>query len=374
MSAEFWRLPGPARYIEKIRHDLLDCKNTLTILSPHTPEGLYDELQRGIESRGTGFYWQQLYGKPDHRPPAKWMASHFGVELPTSAGPCEFHDIEQVMGTVVVVTELPADPEILRRWRTFLEHYAQICRSNGGPMSPRLLIQWPPEGDLPESELRLTMHPWSGMLDSVDIALYAAQLVRRKGYSPFNRLLMVALAAKLSGGDPILCRILCNFNMQELLEPCSILAEYARSSGWSGTATASRKEGTLIELDGEIREHPAWMAAQGKEKELGILIWSAQVGVLLPLIEERRQEIVEQVGKYLFVPADLPHYQKVESVNELEIGSIHFQLTNHSNPVPRPIKDVVWRLKELRNHLSHREPVPAALLDEVTIRAITRGL
>jgi len=374
MSPEFWHLPGPARYIEKIRHDLLDCKNALAILSPLTPEGLYDELQRGIESGGTGFYWQQLYDRPDHRPPAVWLASHFGVELPTSAGPCEFHSIEGVMGMVVVVTELPTDPGILRRWGTFIEQYAQICRSDGGPMSPRFLLQWPFEGELPESDLRLTLHPWGGTLDSTDIGLYAAHLLRRKGHTPFNRLIMVALATKLSGGDPILCRTLCKLNLTELLEPFQVLADYARSRGWGDTTPLSAQKGTLVDLDGESREHPALMAVQGKEKELGALIWSAQVGVLLPFIEERRQEIVEQIGKYLFVPNDLPHYQKVESVNELEIGNIHYQLANYPNPVSKPIKDVVWRLKALRNSLSHRKPVPAARFDEIMIRALTRGL
>lgn len=372
MNPVFWRLPGPARYADRIRHDLLDGFSVMAILSPLTPDGLLYELQGAMEEGGFG--WRQLYDRPDQRPPAVWLAEQLGEELPMSAGAVEFYNMPAAMGTTFVMTDLPNDPAILGRWAGFVEQHAQLSRAATSTMSPRFLFLWPDGHSLPESDVNLTLHPWSDIVDSTDIHLYAALLLRRSGQTNYNRSLMVALAAKLSGGDPHLCRELCVRDLAELLEPLPKLREYADRLGWTATSKPSVRDGSLLCVDGVVREHPAFLAVCERARDISILVWSAQLGVLMPMMEERRQEIVEKVAGYLTVPDDLPKYKAVDDIQDLEISSICFQLLNHPGPVPRDVKDQVKRLKKVRDFLSHRKALPAdLLLDEGTIRSLAKG-
>ncbi len=372
MSSVFWRLPGPAGYIERIHNDLVDNRNVIVLLTGITPDGMLYELQNAVEQ--SGIAWRRLYEPPGHTPPANWLAEQCGEPLPPSATAIDFHSLQSAAGTTFILKNLPDDARLLQTWSEFVERYSQASRASENIWAPRLLIFWPSDGKhLPTSDLRLTVHPWEGAVDSVDLQLYAALLIRRTNQSPYIRNLIAALTAKLSGGDPVLCKYLCSCSFQELMAPKEILIKYALERGWDGSTVLSKGDGSLILIDGVKKEHPAIMAAQGKDRELISLIWSAQVSVLMPLLEERRQEIVGRMSDRLHLPQNVPSWQAVKDVRDLEIGIIWYQLHNFPAHMPRNLKEQINNLKKVRDDLSHRKVLSAEfLLEEGTIRALTK--
>jgi hypothetical protein len=375
MNPEFWRLPGPARFIEKIRADLLDCRNAITVASPHLPDDMLTEVQRGVEGGYAGYEWHRLYNPPDLKAnPATWLARHFGVELPVTATAHDFHDVDEAAGTVIVMADFPDELPLLGKWAAFAEQYAQVCRASGGSTSPRFLYHWPMPGHLPNTDLRLTLHRWDDTIDSTDILLYASLLMRRSGQSPFKRMLMGMMASRLSAGDPDLCQILCSLNLQEILKPLPHLKHYAAGKGWDGNTPASLEKGTVVLLDGMEKEHPAWLAMQGREQDIAMLVWGAQISCIMPLVEERRQELVDAVRHILKIPDHLPPDQTPDSIEEIEIGAIHYQIKHSGVRVPQAVWHLSRTLRNVRNDLAHRKPLSGDRLSDETIKALTRGL
>lgn len=375
MIPEFWRLPGPARFIERIRTDLLDCRNAITLASPHLPDDMLTEVQRGVEGGNAGYKWCRLYNPPDLKAnPASWIARHFGVELPATATAYNFHGVEEAGGTVIVMADFPEDLPLLSKWAAFAEQYAQVCRALGDSTSPRFLYHWPTSGHLPKTDIRLTLHRWDDTIDSTDIHLYASLLMRRSGQSPFKRMLMGMIASRLSAGDPDLCQILCSLDLQEMLDPLPHLIHYAAGKGWDGNTQATLENGTVVLLDGMEKNHPAWLAVQGREQDIAMLVWGAQISCIMPLIEERRQELVDVVRHILKIPDHLPPDQTPDSIEEIEIGVIHYQIRHSETRVPQAVLNLSRTLWNVRNDLAHRKPLSGGRLSDETIRILTRGL
>lgn len=372
MSADFWRLPGPAGYVRGIHHDLVDSCNVVATLTSITPDGVRYELQDAVEK--SGIAWNFLYDRPGEDAPANWLARQCGCELPAHATAVDFHTLPAAAGTTFVL-ELPNIAGTLQCWGKFIERYSQAIRASENVWAPRLLVFWPGSEQLPVTDLRLKIHHWEGSVDSTDIQLYAALLVKRHRINLFSRHLMAALAAKLSGGDPVLCRSLCNCTLSELMTPEPMLKCYALERGWAESTEPSGPDGSLIRTDDCWKVHPALLAIKGRLSELSAMVWSAQVGVLLPLLEERRQEIVANIGDRLHIPQMVPLWQAVKEVSDLEIGAIWYQLHNHQSFIPRNLKQQVNCLKKIRDDLSHRKALSAEfLLDEGTIRSLTKTI
>ena len=367
----FWRLPGPASYVEKIHYDLTDCCNVIAILNGITPEGILFELQDAVER--SGISWERIYREPNGEPPVTWLASHCGEELPWSATPVDFHRLKAAAGKAFVI-EMPYSKKVLDEWCTFIVRFAQACRADNNILSPRMLLLWPHHGgNLPGTDLRLKVHQWTGTVESTDIHLLAALLLRNTQMSSFYRNLAAALAAKLSGGDPILCQKLCSLSLPEMMMPQELLSEYAHEMGWHPTMKASEDIGSLIRIDGIQKEHPAFVVLQGRSKEIDPLIWGAQIGVLMPLLEERRQEIIEKLRDDLYLSNHQQDRYAAKDVEDLEIGQISYQVNFGLPRISLKLKDQIARLKTIRDYLAHRRVVPADfLLDEDTVRALHR--
>lgn len=372
MSAEFWQLPGPSGYVTKIHHDLADNHNVIAQLTSNIPEGLLYELQVAVEQ--SGLAWRRLYEPASTTTPASWLATQIGEKLKPTATAADFYGLPSIEGATFVIDDLPNDDVVLEAWNQFLLQYTQTARAGNNMQSPRFLILWPPLNSKPIStDVRLKLYPWDDCLDSVDIHLYAALFARKSRHSHFYRKLMTALACTLSGGDPILCRDLCGHSLQELIEPLDLLQSYAEERGWASSTPLSVDNGTLIWIDSVKKEHPALIAIKGRTKEILTLVWSAQLSVLMGLLEERRYEIVEKMANRLHIPVNQDSRYMIHDISDMEIGTVCYQLLNHTSHVPRAIIEQVKKLRWIRNELAHRRPLSADyLLSEDTVRSITR--
>ena len=99
-----------------------------------------------------------------------------------------------------------------------------------------------------------------------------------------------------------------------------------------------------------------------RDADIDRLIWRAEVGVLLPYIEEQRQILLDRYARYLTAPFVTNQGILIEDIRDLEIGMIQFQLKDCTD-IPAESKALITNLKKARNSLSHLEPIrPAVLL------------
>jgi hypothetical protein len=89
------------------------------------------------------------------------------------------------------------------------------------------------------------------------------------------------------------------------------------------------------------------------------------VAVLLPFVEERRQELLARLRHHFEVPFRTANGEVIEDVRDLEIGHIEYQLATRGRAVPPEVR----LLKRIRNCLAHQETVEPALVFQATAGA-----
>jgi hypothetical protein len=144
--------------------------------------------------------------------------------------------------------------------------------------------------------------------------------------------------------------------METLLAPSHILEEIAQERGWRDsegeTPTPEWHRGMTQEVDGKTQIHAAAIPVNDPKGELKRRIWTAQVSVMLPFVEEQRREFIEEYSRFLSVPYTTPLGEKVETKSELEINHLYLQVVN-GIPVDAATVRHVDRLKNIRNRLAH---------------------
>jgi hypothetical protein len=96
------------------------------------------------------------------------------------------------------------------------------------------------------------------------------------------------------------------------------------------------------------------------QRFLNRLLWKAELGILIPYIEEQRQSLIETYRSNF----RLPYYSKygvINDVYDLEIGVLEL-LLNQSGVSSRATLEFVNNLKLARNQLSHLAPVDSSIL------------
>jgi len=112
---------------------------------------------------------------------------------------------------------------------------------------------------------------------------------------------------------------------------------------------------------GNVDDHcPLSLLRDGKGDVVTARLWRAQLTSLFPLIEEERQRFVDRYRKILRVD-EQSRRLGVQSVEELELGAIEWQLSHKLN---RKERDRLMALARVRNALAHRKP---ALSEDVRL-------
>jgi hypothetical protein len=147
----------------------------------------------------------------------------------------------------------------------------------------------------------------------------------------------------------------------DILAPGPLLLDIAQERGWTRDTADSWASGTMMRCEGQRRVHSSLKALNG---DLGRRLWRAHVSVLFPEIEERRQEILQRVGRHLVIPWDTGS-GVVTDARYLEISHIAYQLEGLRQRVPREDRVLVQNLKALRDRLAHLEPAPYGLIQSI---------
>jgi hypothetical protein len=367
----WWRLPGPSRFIGAVAGDLRDGRNVTLCLPEHLPDG----LARGIRDElGDCWSWTTLSLDEDSaRDPVSALYRRFATDdepfslrnarsLATNGG---------ISGRVIWVEGMPVHS--WAAWRRFLAEYQHACRSRS--LLERGIFCTPLIGELaldpPVEDACLANHSWRGVVDYLDILTYAASVIQRRGSSPVQHRLMVAVVSSLAQWDPRVCDLFADESLERILDPVPSLREMALRRNWPGAQGPDGLVncwhlGMIDDLDAKPMVHSAALAHNDPTSEIARRIWGAEIGVLLPFIEEKRRGFLEHYGKLLQVPFQTP-FGVITDVRDLEVGHIDYQISICGRGVAPGVRKVIARLRDIRNALSHLEPVPPSLLQDRSI-------
>ena len=374
MSRLWWQLPGPSRFVARIIQDLRDGKNTVLCLPEYAPDG----LARAIRSElSDDWPWDTLHvpndaggGDPVHvlftrfvphaRPDALWNAGALVTE-------------EGFAGKLLWLDGLT--PHTWPAWKSFLNDYAHACRSRS--VFERTLFCIPLVGTLahdpPAEDICLSHHSWRGYVDLLDMLVYTAVLLEGKPMPDLLKRVVTALIAHVALWDPRVSEYLVRENPQTIFAPAPLLQEIAKERGWDGgdegRSLAGWHRGMKDRVNGTEQEHSALLAMRHDTRALQRRLWNAEVGVMLPFVEEQRQDILARFAGVLRVPFLTQFGEEITDIHDLEIGHIESQLA-HNPAVSYSIRQLITQLRKIRNGLSHLESLdPALLLSGEVFRA-----
>ena len=368
MSDLWWELPGPARFVSGLVRSLRAGQNVVLCMPLHSPKPLA-ALRAALEREESWKWTTVRLGEEDERAaPLDFLFTRFAPEVAAgeirSAATLATED--SFCGRLVCVDELPND--LWPAWKSFLVEYEHVCRSI--PLLQRTLFCLCLEGEVaidpPVCDVCLAVHRYDDFAQQFDSLLYASLLIEGAKLVPLQKRLAASVIAALSLWDPFVAERLAEEDLAQLLQPASVLDAFARERGWMSVNCPNEEslwcQGMKNMFDGAPKIHSAVLAALGKRQEVERRIWSAQVGVLFPFIEEKRQELVDELRSILRVPFTKKTGEVVTDLRDLEIGHIESQVRNLGRAVGDDKLRLIEKLRRVRNHLSHLELVPPELV------------
>jgi hypothetical protein len=214
----------------------------------------------------------------------------------------------------------------------------------------------------PAQDVRLSVHNMFGILNSLDVHIYASENLNQKGRSSLEVRLIIALVTAIALWDLGLAETLLNADIDKILNPAELLEELSQGHNWAyDNADFLRWHlGTKNVFDHQVCIHSALV----DRRELEHRIWQAQVGVLLPYVEEQRQRIIEELRNYLEVPFKTEFGQLITERQDLEIGHIYSQIQSNYR-IDILTREKVEYLRDIRNQLAHLEYIKVDLLKKV---------
>ncbi|MGQ9919132.1 MAG: hypothetical protein ACUVS7_17130 [Bryobacteraceae bacterium] len=253
-------------------------------------------------------------------------------------------------------------------WRDFLAEYSHACRAR--PLMDRTVLCVAVVGRAathpPAEDICLACHIWRGTVDSLDMVLYCSSLLRDRDLPIVRKQVLVAVVAGLALWDPAVAEELVSAEIDAIFEPRAILKDIGSRRGWTGEVAPDNEEGWCLGLtntiDGVEKIHSAALSFRDPSDDIRRRIWSAEVGVLFPYVENRRQDILKRLAGLLRVPFETRFGEIITDWRDLEIGHIESQIAMHGIPVGGETRRLLRRLREIRNCLAHQEVVPMELL------------
>jgi hypothetical protein len=365
----WWTLPGPSDFVGRASRALADAACVVVHFPEHTGKGFGPALRAECEAD-----WRELAldGDADWTP-AEVILERFGVDLPFGAA----RDTDAVLRAprlqgITLMLELEGASRALADWTAFLKHYAEKARNIDAWERPAfcLVVTGRVASPLPQDAPGLEVLEWRGVVSSLDMALYVARRLRGGGVSALERQVVVAIIARMADFDAGLADILCSLELPDLFEPYEALRAYGRRRGWSEEVPAdSWACGMADQGDGAVRHHVAALALRQEHDAIRSRIWSGQVAVLFPELEERRRGLIRAHLVRLWVPFHTHDGRTITDVRDLELGHILFQLRSRGVALDSAYMSGIQALVDVRNILAHFDAVPATLLRSSALRA-----
>lgn len=363
-----WNLPGPSKFIEEVVSHVNEGRSVFVLL----PEQPLPLLQTAVHNQLGSVHWRSLEVPADNTiSPAVFLFQCFvppedNVTLRTAA---ELVKHESFQGWAIWLTGVTE--ENFGPWTEFMLEYAHASRSlTTGVQTSLIVVCRGFVASLPSpKEAGIATLSWNGRLDRLDISLYAALNVPLKR-SILERELAVATVAEIAAWDLVLVDHLAFLDLVFLLRPREVLIDYASQQWDNPSLPGAWWTGKSYEVKGGLRQHASFIA-RSSEEELKTLIWRAQVGVLMPYIEEQRRIYLDRY-RHLLTSIALQYGNgpvRTYEVAELEVSHLFHQLQRmRSTAVEIVDLNHLSDLKDARNALAHLMPVELEILTRLCER------
>lgn len=349
-----WGLPGPSRFVEAVVDDLRGGSSVVLRFGGGLPAGLADHL----EQQATWTVWTHL-GVDAGTPPLSALRRVVAPDAPA----VDFRTPQQVVlgdrfrNRVFWIDGLT--PKNWPAWRRFLRDFAHATRNAEATARPPafLLPLGGPGFEVADlTEPSISAREFRDVVDRDDLYMLVLQSRQARRRRRVIRGLLANTVAQIAQWDHVLAGILLDGGLEAALQPDATLARYAEERGWTAETPELWEAGTL---DGPRQRpvvHSALLLVQGRERELNRRLWAAQAAVLLPLLEERRIELVDRnrhrLGK---LPLETD-FGVIETPEDMELGALVLYFSRHREG-GQAVLGPAHRLKTFRNKLAHFRPL-----------------
>lgn len=361
MALPWWDIPGPARFVRSVESDLLDRVNVVAALPGSLGKNWFEFFRRR---------WGQSQGRLEQLRPPDEACSPLdelcGAFTTRPRGTTSVGDLVMEPGfrgrTIGVFVERPGP---IAAWAEFLDSYERACRSVE-PFERTVLLlatSGVTPARLPAPATHLRVHLYDGYARPQDCYMYAWGLLGAEEKHGWRTDLKMALCAQLGQWDPRLCETLVDRDLGALLSRKlseSVLTGEAPmdvggdlDDGWA--------RGILQRRDDQIVYHSGWNAEGGASAEFERRVWTAQVQVVFPLIEQVRRNAIQTYGHHIRLPVVGADGEEINDLSELEIAMV-CRLLSRSGRVPRGTLRRLEQAKAFRNALAHLEPLTSQQL------------
>ncbi len=271
--------------------------------------------------------------------PAAAVAKAFG-EPPDAK---QLAQSKKLANNIALVTLGAGEAQTSPRWDRFLSRFLAARPTDADGLS--ILVIGPESVTGP---WRAPSVAWNGRLRRLDVTIWADVHAPLRRSAPLAAL-ATALAVELCGWRLDLAAELARARREDLLNP----------EGWLAARHGDDRMPSC-RLDDEEMACPLSLLEDGEVDALRRRIWRAQLLVLFPWIEERRQVVVTRHRRRLRVD-ERQRDLGVRDVDGLEFGAIAHQLKAIVGPHEA---ERMWRLARIRNEIAHRRPARRDDLDQ----------
>ena len=338
-----WDLPGARRFVEAACDSLRAGHNVVASFPGTIPDGFDNAVSVMI---GNTFRLDRLSGSSTPLDDLRQYAAQ-PTHIHSAADLCEDAGFR---GRLVQPYGLDAHSWLA--WRDFLATYAQASRSRPLVGRSLFLLAGCPGADEPVAEVGVVDLAWDGSVDNVDLLLFANEKLRERTPNPLMRSLLANTVARVAAWDYDTAANLLDENDETIMDPTALLRAEAEERNWTTDTPLDWRLGTANRSG---IAHPARASVDDPPLEIERRIWSAQLAVLLPWIEERRHDVV---ADNLY---DVKQQMRIDGDGQgdpydIEVGDLYALLARRGGS--RGIRKRVQRLRDGRNVLAHRQRLP----------------
>lgn len=348
-----WALPGPAGFLRRVECSLRDGVSVVARFPGGDQAGFRDRILTLLNDS----WICTVFRTEPTQTPFDSLRCRFAPGLSRQWGEnlLDLCELEDFKGRLIWLGGLERlDRNGWRAWRKFLTDYAQASRSMREFERTLFVVslEGAPPAEPPERDVTLTTHDWRGVATEMDLLILAYERLGERNVSATMRSLLAATVARVAAWDLETAARLLDEDGDVILDPGQMLRSVAKEKGWTAEASVGWEFGTE---SGAGSRHAALASLDDPPREIRRRVWSAQVAVLLPLIDAWRREVV--LENHAQLSAHLRREGNRIDPLDLDVGDLAgmIQRPGFDDAVRRRVRQMnAWR-----NDLAHLKPLAA---------------
>lgn len=363
MNDSWWSLPSNKKFVSKIINAIHCSKNVIVCLPNNIPN-IHIPVKLNFDESYSHFTWKNItLKKSENEDPFEVLYKDAEILFK----PSDLYDINKLLNAEKFARKLfwIKDKDITRqiKWIKFINNYHYKSRKIDEHVRSIFCIvvkDYINEFTLPDEDVCLSIFKWNNVLSDYEMNFFIHSFIEEEDLDSVSKLLKVELITCLAIFDPRLAEYLNNFSINELLNPIEILKQFGQERGWKVDIEYTKNElfqlGIVNYVDCEEKFHSSFIALKDDLKEIDRRLWMAQIKVIFPYIEDQRRLILEEIKDLLRIPFITSDSRTISNWQDLELSHIYVQMITY-NGFNKELTQKVKKLKDLRNKLSHLEPI-----------------